>query len=89
MAFVARIALFVLLLTVQVIGTISRSDQPAEGAAEASLVLDDADETDVADALLPGWTQPHHVSAVPLSGAYDLDGPEGPPPPLADRPPNV
>jgi hypothetical protein len=89
MALIARMALFVLLVTVQVVGASSRSDQPAGGAVEASLVLDGADENDAADVLLPESTQPHLVPAEPLSGAYDLDGPEGPPSALADRPPSV
>jgi hypothetical protein len=90
MASLARLALFVLLLTVQVVSATSLSDQPVEGAAEASLALDGADETDAADALLPAPAQRHlGAVAVPATRAYDLDGPEGPPPPLADRPPNV
>ena len=89
MALLARLALLVLLLTVTVVGAASLNDQPGEGAVEAPLCLDGADADDTADALLAEWTQPHFISAEPLSGAYDLDGPEGPPPPLADRPPNV
>jgi hypothetical protein len=89
MAFVARIALFGLLLSLQVLGAASLSDQPGSGAAEVTFDLDSADENDAADPLVVEWTHPHFIAAEPLAGAHDLAGPEGPALPLADRPPNV
>lgn len=89
MALLARLALLVLLLTVTVVGAVALNDQPGDGAVEAPLCLDGADADDAADALLGEWTQPHFPFATPPSGSSDLDGPEGPPPPLADHPPNV
>ncbi len=90
MATVARYALLVLMVLAPVLGAFpSFAEPPDSGAVEAPLALDDADETDTADAVIAEWTQPQLAHIQGTQRVHDVEAPEGPPLQRAERPPSV
>ena len=90
MSLFIRIALLLLLVTVQVMGAPSFGAPPEGGAAESSLGFDGADDNDTEDDfVIAAWTHEQVVHHQGSSPAHDVDAPEGPPLPPAERPPNA